>query len=112
VQKSWNVFISLGYYVDIPCHVPPNVLTEDLKVEWRRKRGNSETLVHLYEDRAEKQQEDYKDRAHLLPEHIKHGNFSLRLNDLRAGDEGRYTCTVHSKNKCVFSAKTNLVLGK
>ncbi|XP_077061627.1 uncharacterized protein LOC143714402 isoform X1 [Siphateles boraxobius] len=114
VQKSCNINVSLGESVVLPCHIPPNLLTEDLKVEWRRRRRrrrrNSETLVHLYEDGAEKHQQDYKDRAHLLTEHIKHGNVSLRLKNLRAGDEGRYTCTVHSKRECVFSAQTNVVL--
>ncbi|CAM4271831.1 unnamed protein product [Leuciscus chuanchicus] len=110
VQKSCNVFFSLGGSVVFPCHVPPNLLTEDLKVEWKRRKRNSETLVHLYEGGAEKQQQDYQDRAHFFTEHIKHGNFSLRLEDLRAGDEGEYTCTVYRDEECVFSAKTNVVL--
>ncbi|XP_051745037.1 uncharacterized protein LOC127509873 [Ctenopharyngodon idella] len=101
----------LGGSVVLPCHVPPNLLTDDLKVEWRRT--DSGTLVHLYEDgesRAEKQQQDYQDRAHFFTDHIKHGNFSLRLDNLRAEDKGEYTCTVYSKRDCVFSAKTNLDL--
>ncbi|XDV11307.1 hypothetical protein PO909_000277, partial [Leuciscus waleckii] len=67
---------------------------EDLKVQWRKK--DLEDPVHLYEDGVEKQQQDYQDRAHFFTEEIKHRNFSLRLDNLRAGDEGRYTCTVHS----------------
>ncbi|XDV11306.1 hypothetical protein PO909_000277, partial [Leuciscus waleckii] len=110
VQKSCNLNVYLGDSVVIPCHVPPNLLTEGLKVEWKRTRRNSETLVHLYEDRAEKQQPDYQDRAHFFTEHIKHGNFSLRLDNLRAEDEGEYTCTVYNKRDCVFSAKTNVFL--
>ncbi|XP_051745023.1 uncharacterized protein LOC127509871 isoform X8 [Ctenopharyngodon idella] len=97
--------------VVLHCHVPPNLLTEDLKVEWRKK--DLDDLVHLYEDgesQAEKQQQDYQDRAHFFTDHIKHGNFSLRLDKLRAEDKGEYTCTVYSKRDCVFSAKTNLDL--
>ncbi|XP_051741697.1 uncharacterized protein LOC127508103 isoform X12 [Ctenopharyngodon idella] len=97
--------------VVLHCHVPPNLLTEDLKVEWRKK--DLKDLVHLYEDgesRAEKQQQDYQDRAHFFTDHIEHGNFSLRLDNLRAEDKGEYTCTVYSKRDCVFSAKTNLDL--
>ncbi|KAK9978825.1 hypothetical protein ABG768_020563 [Culter alburnus] len=111
VQNSCTIFVPLGGSVVLPCHVPPNLLSEDLKVEWRRK--DLKDLVHLYEDgesRAEKQHEDYKDRAHFFTEHIKHGNFSLRLVNLRAEDKGEYTCTVHSKRDCVFSAKTQLDL--
>ncbi|KAK9978826.1 hypothetical protein ABG768_020564 [Culter alburnus] len=110
VQNSLNYNV-LGGSVVLHCHVPPNLLTEDLKVEWRKK--DLKDLVHLYEDgesRAEKQHKDYQDRAHFFTEHIKHGNFSLRLDNLRAEDKGEYTCTVHSKRRCVFSAKTNLDL--
>ncbi len=99
----------------LPCHVPPHLLTEDTKVEWRRTTKQSDTLVHLYEDgeiQAEKQHQDYKERAHFFTEHIKDGNFGLRLEKLRAEDEGQYTCTVYNKRNCVFSAKTKLVLSK
>uniref|UniRef100_A0A673MHX6 Immunoglobulin domain-containing protein n=1 Tax=Sinocyclocheilus rhinocerous TaxID=307959 RepID=A0A673MHX6_9TELE len=75
--------------------------------------SDSEILVHLYQDgksRAEKQQQDYQDRAHFFTEEIQHGNFSLRLDNLRAEDEGRYTCNVYSQQRSVFSAETNLIL--
>ncbi|ROL50353.1 Butyrophilin-like protein 2 [Anabarilius grahami] len=113
VQNSYNSKVHLGGSVVFPCHVPPNLLTEDMKVEWRRTRRISRTLVHLYqggESRTEKQHEDYHDRAHFFTEHIKHGNFSLRLDNLRAEDEGKYTCRVYSKRNCVFSTTTHLVL--
>uniref|UniRef100_A0A671QDD7 Ig-like domain-containing protein n=1 Tax=Sinocyclocheilus anshuiensis TaxID=1608454 RepID=A0A671QDD7_9TELE len=64
-----------------------------MEVEWRRT--DSETLVHLYQDgesRAEAQHQDYQDRAHFFTDQIQHGNFSLRLDDLRAEDEGQYKC--------------------
>uniref|UniRef100_A0A9R1SBE9 Ig-like domain-containing protein n=2 Tax=Cyprinus carpio TaxID=7962 RepID=A0A9R1SBE9_CYPCA len=88
----------LGSSVILPCYVDELLPIKGLKVEWRRT--DSETLVHLYQDgesRAEKQQQDYQDRAHFFTDQIKDGNFSLRLNNLRAEDEGRYTCTVHSQ---------------
>ncbi|XP_059414994.1 butyrophilin-like protein 2 [Carassius carassius] len=70
----------------------------DLRVEWIRT--DSETLVHLYQDgesRPEVQQQDYHDRAHFFTDQIQHGNFSLCLDNLRAEDEGRYTCRVYSQ---------------
>ncbi|KAI2647718.1 Junctional adhesion molecule-like [Labeo rohita] len=69
-----------------------------LEVEWRRT--DSKTPVHLYEDgesRPESQHQDYHDRAHFFTDQIQHGNFSLRLDNLRAEDEGRYTCKVYSQ---------------
>ncbi|KAI2666788.1 Butyrophilin-like protein 2 [Labeo rohita] len=112
VQNS-NTNVHLGGSVVLPCHVPPNLLTEDLKVEWRKTTKNSDILVNLYEDgeiQGEKQHQDYKERAHFLTDHIKHGNFSLRLDKLTAEDEGQYTCRVYNKRDCVFLAKAKLVL--
>ncbi len=115
MENSFNINVPLGGWVVFPCHVSPNLLTEDMKVEWRRTKRNSENLVHLYQDgeiRADKQQRDYKERANFFTKHIKHGNFSLWLDNLRAEDEGEYTCRVYSKRDCVFSAKTKLVRSK
>nr|XP_017210159.2 butyrophilin-like protein 2 [Danio rerio] len=88
----------LGSSVVLPCFVDEALPVEDLEVEWRR--ADSETLVHLYQDgesRPEVQQQDYHDRAHFFTEEIQHGNFSLRLDNLTAQDEGEYRCTVHSQ---------------
>ncbi|XP_042573805.1 uncharacterized protein LOC122136160 [Cyprinus carpio] len=105
--------IRSGTFSGFACHVPPNLITEDLKVEWRRTTRNSDSLVHQYPDsesQTDEEQQDNQKRAHFFTEHIKCGNFSLRLDDLRAEDAGEYTCTVHSKRDCVFSAKTKLIL--
>ncbi|XDV12338.1 hypothetical protein PO909_001037, partial [Leuciscus waleckii] len=88
----------LGSSVVLPCYVDEPLPVKDLEVEWRRT--DSETLVHLYldgESRAEEQQQDYHDRAHFFTDQIQHGNFSLRLDNLRAEDEGNYTCKVYSQ---------------
>uniref|UniRef100_A0A673HRQ4 Ig-like domain-containing protein n=1 Tax=Sinocyclocheilus rhinocerous TaxID=307959 RepID=A0A673HRQ4_9TELE len=82
------------------------------KTRSRSRRTDSETLVHLYQDgesRPEAQQQDYYDRANFFTDQIQHGNFSLCLDNLRAEDEGRYTCRVYSQQDSVFLAKKNLV---
>ncbi|XP_050958749.1 butyrophilin-like protein 2 [Labeo rohita] len=115
IVHNSNTNVHLGGSVVLPCHVPPNLLTEDLKVEWRKTTKNSDILVHLYEDgqsQAEKQQQDYKERAHFFTDHIKHGNFSLSLDKLTAEDKGQYTCRIYNKKECVFSAKAKLTLSK
>ncbi|XP_026116282.1 butyrophilin-like protein 2 [Carassius auratus] len=86
----------LGSSVVLPCSVDERLSVEGLEVEWRRTE--SETLVHLYqegESQTESQQQDYQDRAHFFTDQIQHGNFSLRLDDLRAEDEGQYKCKVY-----------------
>ncbi|XP_051744131.1 uncharacterized protein LOC127509449 isoform X5 [Ctenopharyngodon idella] len=95
---SGPLFVPLGSSVVLPCYVDELLLMEGLEVEWRRT--DSETLVHLYQDgesRPEAQRQDYHDRAHFFIDQIQHGNFSLRLDNLRAEDEGKYTCKVHSQ---------------
>ncbi|KAL0199330.1 hypothetical protein M9458_007870, partial [Cirrhinus mrigala] len=84
----------LGSSVVLPCSVDQLLSVEDLEVEWRRT--DSDTLVHLFQDgETQTGAHDYQDRAHLFTEEIQRGNFSLRLDNLRAEDEGQYTCTVY-----------------
>ncbi len=115
MKHSHHTPVHLGSSGVLPvyCYVDELLPMEDLEVEW--KRTDSETLVHLYQDgesRPEAQQHDYQDRAHFFTEEIKRGNFSLRLDDLTAEDEGRYTCTVYSSffQNGVFSDNINVVL--
>ncbi|XP_052409444.1 uncharacterized protein LOC127955761 [Carassius gibelio] len=94
---SGPLFARLGSSVVLPCYVDELLLMEDLVVEWRRT--DSETLVHLFlygESRPEFQEQDYHDRAHFFTDQIQHGNFSLRLDNLRAEDEGEYICNVRA----------------
>nr|XP_055038322.1 butyrophilin subfamily 3 member A2-like [Misgurnus anguillicaudatus] len=89
--------VPLGSSVVLPCFVDTPLPLEDLEVDW--KRLDTQTLIHLYQDediRSEAQHQDYHDRAHFFTEDIKHGNFSLMLNNLTAEDEGQYTCKVHT----------------
>ncbi|XP_026095706.1 uncharacterized protein LOC113067545 [Carassius auratus] len=88
----------LGSSVVLPCYVDELLSMKDLEVEWRRT--GSETLVHLYQDgesRPESQHQDYRDRAHFFTDQIQHGNFSLRLDNLRPEDEEKYICKVYSQ---------------
>ncbi|XP_056309059.1 uncharacterized protein LOC130220840 isoform X2 [Danio aesculapii] len=93
VQQIYNRSFYVGSSVVLHCHVDRSLLKKIQKVEWRRK--NTKTLVHMYQD-GEVQQQDYHDRAHFFTDEIQHGNFSLRLDNLRAEDAGEYTCTVYS----------------
>ncbi|XP_077058457.1 junctional adhesion molecule-like [Siphateles boraxobius] len=89
--------VPLGSSVVLPCYVDKPLPVTGLEVQWGRT--DSETPVHLFldgESRSEVQQQDYHDRAHFFTDQIQHGNFSLRLDNLTAEDEGNYTCKVYS----------------
>ncbi|XP_016406721.1 uncharacterized protein LOC107739212 [Sinocyclocheilus rhinocerous] len=112
-QQTYGQYFNLGSSVVLPCHVDECLLKKKLKVEWRRK--DTKTLVHLYEDgesRSEKQHQNYQDRAHFFTDDVQHGNFSLRLDNLRAEDAGEYICKVHSDLFTVTrTVETSLVPG-
>ncbi|XP_026076536.1 uncharacterized protein LOC113054939 [Carassius auratus] len=89
----------LGSSVVLPCYVDELPVMEDLEVQWRRT--DSDAQVHLFldgESRPESQEQDYHDRAHFFTDQIQRGNFSLRLDNLTAEDEGEYICKVHSQD--------------
>ncbi|KAI2647327.1 V-set domain-containing T-cell activation inhibitor 1 [Labeo rohita] len=110
---EFDPLVHLGSSAVLPCYGDKRLLKKGLKVEWRRT--DSETLVHLYQDgesRPEEQHKDYHHRTHFFIDHIRYGNFSLRLHNLRAEDAGEYTCKVNSDQDCVYSEITKVVTGK
>ncbi|KAG9262215.1 hypothetical protein AMEX_G23963 [Astyanax mexicanus] len=80
----------------LPCSLQPNISAEDMMVEWYRQH-ETDTLVHLYVDREEKnreQMESYRGRTALFKEELKKGNASLKLSTLQSSDDGAYTCFI------------------
>ncbi|XP_052393333.1 uncharacterized protein LOC127941912 [Carassius gibelio] len=94
---SGSLVVPLGSSVVLPCYVDEPLPLKGLKVIWIRTDAN--TLVHVFQDydsRPEAQYQDYHARAHFFSDEVKHGNFSLRLDNVRAEDKGFYRCKVYT----------------
>ncbi|RXN37005.1 butyrophilin 2 [Labeo rohita] len=98
-SSSGPAVLRLGSSGVLPCYVNRRLLEKTRNVEWRRT--DSQTLVHLCLDDESQSQQDYHDRAHFFTDQIQCGNFSLRLDKLRAEDEGEYTCKVYRREDSV-----------
>ncbi|KAK9978544.1 hypothetical protein ABG768_020290 [Culter alburnus] len=97
---SGPLVVPLGSSVVLPCYVDEALPLKGLKVIWIRTDLN--TLVHVYQDyesRPDAQYQDYHHRAHFFTDQIIHGNFSLRLENVRAGDKGFYRCKVYTEQE-------------
>ncbi|XP_051745187.1 uncharacterized protein LOC127509904 isoform X2 [Ctenopharyngodon idella] len=97
---SGPLVVRLGSSVVLPCYVDEPLPLKGLKVIWIRTDVN--TLVHVYQDyesRPDAQYQDYHDRAHFFTDKIIHGNFSLRLENVRAEDKGFYRCKVYTEQE-------------
>ncbi|KAI4877849.1 hypothetical protein NFI96_028554 [Prochilodus magdalenae] len=92
--------VEAGEDLVLPCSIQPQVSAEDMTVEWIRvELDQLNTLVHLYEDfkeRNEEQMESYRGRTGLFKEELKKGNTSLKLSAVRPSDEGVYKCFIQS----------------
>ncbi|XP_066530727.1 uncharacterized protein [Hoplias malabaricus] len=90
--------VEAGEDLVLPCSLRPGGNAEIMRVKWSRlELTQSDTLVHLYEDRRDRndgQMESYRGRTALFKEELKRGNTSLKLSSVRASDEGVYQCFV------------------
>ncbi|XP_050957491.1 butyrophilin-like protein 3 [Labeo rohita] len=101
VGPAGPVFVVAGEDVILPCSVKPNISVVDMRVEWFRSDQKDSQLVHLYEDRVDKntdQIESYRGRTKLNHQELQRGNTSLKLSSVRVSDEGLYKCFIQSKS--------------
>jgi len=97
---SGPLVVALGSSVVLPCYVDEPLPLKGLKIIWIRTDIN--TLVHVYQDyesRPDAQYQDYHGRAHFFTDQIKHGNFSLCLENVRAEDKVFYRCKVYTEQE-------------
>ncbi|KAJ8338623.1 hypothetical protein SKAU_G00354090 [Synaphobranchus kaupii] len=97
-----------GVSVMLPCSVDTPIPLHELEVQWMR--GDSGTLVHLFQDREsrpESQNPAYSGRAEFFTKEISKGNFSLLLRNVTTEDGGLYKCVVHTEHE---SNEINVVI--
>ncbi|XP_030053361.1 butyrophilin subfamily 1 member A1 [Microcaecilia unicolor] len=87
------VIALLGEDAVLSCRLSPGLSAEHMQVRWFRTGFDS--IVHLYENRLDQNKHqilEYKGRTELIIDHISSGNVSLRIQNIRPYDDGRYTC--------------------
>ncbi|XP_058844955.1 butyrophilin subfamily 2 member A2-like isoform X2 [Acipenser ruthenus] len=87
------IIASPGEDVTLPCHITPRLSAVDMVVRWYRESFIN--LVHLYEDRRDRtddQDSDYRGRTALSRLELQEGILSLNLRNLRPSDSGVYSC--------------------
>lgn len=89
-----RVLATLGLSAVLPCRQTLSRDAEVPTIEWS-KVGLKPPIVFVYrqgvEVYAEKHQ-DFQFRTHLFMTELHHGNFSMRLSEVRETDSGKYLC--------------------
>ena len=88
----------------VDSHIPVHQLEE---VTWKKHPDIPVLLFQENQTFPEFSQESYRGRAELFMSEIPHGNFSLRLKDVRMEDKGEFICEVHTADA---SAQTTVVI--
>lgn len=71
----------------------------DMSVTWEKM--GQQGFVYRYKDGIPDlgdQNPEFQGRTHLFPDVLVTGNASLLLRNVRKGDEGVYTCSIHSSD--------------
>uniref|UniRef100_A0A3B5LHH3 Ig-like domain-containing protein n=1 Tax=Xiphophorus couchianus TaxID=32473 RepID=A0A3B5LHH3_9TELE len=102
-----------GGDVILPCtfNIPAN---KDIPtVEWSKVvEGPKSVIVFLYRDGCEifgMKDPDFEYRTNLILRQLQHGNYSLRISELKLSDSGTYQCLIIQKNgKVLFLSTASL----
>nr|XP_014352011.1 PREDICTED: butyrophilin subfamily 2 member A1-like [Latimeria chalumnae] len=91
------IIAAVGEKVVLPCQLSPRMSAKDKTIRWFRDRIISP--VYLYKNTlhiTDEQDQAYRGRTTLFEEKLETGNVSLRMKNIRASDEGIYSCFVES----------------
>ncbi|XP_027893403.1 butyrophilin subfamily 1 member A1-like isoform X2 [Xiphophorus couchianus] len=103
-----------GGDVILPCtfNIPAN---KDIPtVEWSKVvEGPKSVIVFLYRDGCEifgMKDPDFEYRTNLILRQLQHGNYSLRISELKLSDSGTYQCLIIQKNGAKEQTQVELVV--
>ncbi|XP_006877677.1 PREDICTED: butyrophilin subfamily 1 member A1-like [Chrysochloris asiatica] len=87
----------LGGDIKLSCFLSPVMNAENMELRWFR--SNFSEAVFIYEnqrEQKEKQMLQYKGRTSLVRDFLTQGEASVRIDKVRASDNGLYTCFFRS----------------
>ncbi|XP_031436502.1 myelin-oligodendrocyte glycoprotein-like [Clupea harengus] len=84
--------VKAGGDVTLPCHLSPKTSAVAMEIRW----FNGRHCIYLYKNGHVTEGEYYEGRVSVNTQELQRGDVSLRLRNIRWGDEGVYTCQVIS----------------
>ncbi|XP_006878062.1 PREDICTED: butyrophilin-like protein 1-like [Chrysochloris asiatica] len=83
----------LGGAITLPCYLYPAMNAENMELRWFRSVFPE--AVFIYENQQEQKEEQmpqYKGRTSLVKDFLTQGEATVRIDKVRASDDGLYTC--------------------
>ena len=83
----------VGEDAELPCRLSPNVSAEGMELRWFREKVSPAVFVSR-EGREQEGEEiaEYRGRVSLVEDHIAEGRVAVRIQEVKASDDGEYRC--------------------
>uniref|UniRef100_A0A669B624 Ig-like domain-containing protein n=1 Tax=Oreochromis niloticus TaxID=8128 RepID=A0A669B624_ORENI len=95
-QSGKPVIVKEGDYAILPCSLGTNENIEFMRFEW--KKEGTEEEVYIY-DNGVGYSPALPGRVSHFRDDLKHGNASIRINNVQLEDKGNYTCNFPNRGK-------------
>uniref|UniRef100_UPI0003C63E70 Butyrophilin subfamily 1 member A1 n=1 Tax=Bos taurus TaxID=9913 RepID=UPI0003C63E70 len=83
----------VGEDAELPCRLSPNVSAKGMELRWFREKVSP--AVFLSREGQEQEGEEmaeYRGRVSLVEDHIAEGSVAVRIQEVKASDDGEYRC--------------------
>ncbi|XP_067608330.1 butyrophilin subfamily 1 member A1 [Pseudorca crassidens] len=83
----------VGEDAELPCHLSPNVSAERMELRWFREKISPAVFVRREgREQPGEQMAEYRGRVTLVEDRIAEGRVAVRIQDVKASDDGEYRC--------------------